>query len=214
MAVYGILQEKYLKSEPDILYNKDKFDSGEINLCFITGHSGSGKSSMAKNIAKDKNVEYYELDDVLMNKQWFTMDELKEYGDLIYSFFNSSIGNKFYLDNDEFNQCGFADKYDKLLTTYFVKYSINYAKSHKKTKYVIEGIWIYYYIDCTWLDDYAVYIKGTSFAKSVIRAIKRDINNEETLTGKMNALKKRIRYSITFSKDEKIVDKYRKYFSQ
>ena len=42
-----LLEEKYIINEKDIYYNKDKFDSKEINLCFITGHSGSGKSTMA-----------------------------------------------------------------------------------------------------------------------------------------------------------------------
>ena len=37
------LNESILINEDDIYYNKNKFDSGEINLCFITGLSGSGK---------------------------------------------------------------------------------------------------------------------------------------------------------------------------
>ena len=35
------ISENLVKSVNDIYYNKDKFDSGEINLCFITGLSGS-----------------------------------------------------------------------------------------------------------------------------------------------------------------------------
>ena len=38
-----LYNEAYVKNVKDIYYNKDQFDSGEINLCFITGHSGSGK---------------------------------------------------------------------------------------------------------------------------------------------------------------------------
>ena len=68
MSVYGnIIIENYIKNEPDIYYNKDKFDSGDINLCFITGHSGSGKSTMGRNMS-DNNIEVYELDDVFANK--------------------------------------------------------------------------------------------------------------------------------------------------
>jgi adenylylsulfate kinase-like enzyme len=48
------LDESLLLNEKDIYYNKDKFDSGEINLCFITGLSGSGKSTMSREMAKQK----------------------------------------------------------------------------------------------------------------------------------------------------------------
>ena len=42
-----IMSEGYFETKEDAIsiYNKDKFESGEINLCFITGHSGSGKST-------------------------------------------------------------------------------------------------------------------------------------------------------------------------
>ena len=92
---YNYFHEGYVMNEEDIYYNKDKFDSGEINLCFITGHSGSGKSTMGNNMQKD-NVEHYDLDDVVANKMHFTMANLKEYGDLIYSFF-SGPGKKILL---------------------------------------------------------------------------------------------------------------------
>ena len=42
------IRESFLFNDKDIYWNKDKFDSGEINLCFITGYSGSGKSTMGR----------------------------------------------------------------------------------------------------------------------------------------------------------------------
>ena len=50
-------QEGYIKDTKDIYYNKDKFDSGEVNLCFITGLSGSGKSTMGRSMSS-KNIEH------------------------------------------------------------------------------------------------------------------------------------------------------------
>ena len=58
-----VIKEGYIKSDPDIYYNKGKFDSGEINLCFITGLSGSGKSTMAGEMSK----ESISLDDIGFN---------------------------------------------------------------------------------------------------------------------------------------------------
>lgn len=82
-----VYSEGYIKNEPDIYYNKDKFDSGEINLCFITGLSGSGKTTMGNDMESD-NIEHIDMDDLHSVADRFTMDQLKEYGDLIYSYFN------------------------------------------------------------------------------------------------------------------------------
>lgn len=43
LQYYDYITEGVIMNQPDIYYNKDKFDSGDINLCFILGHSGSGK---------------------------------------------------------------------------------------------------------------------------------------------------------------------------
>ena len=217
MSIYGcVLQEKYLKSEPDILYNKDKFDSGEINLCFIIGHSGSGKSTFAKYLSEEDNVEYYSLDDVIINKPWFSMEDLKKYGDLIYSFFNG-VGKKFYLTNDEMdNSIEFGNKpilyYEVKLITDFVKYSISYSKSHKNTKFIIEGIWIYEYIDPEMINNFAVYIKGTSFLSSTARAVKRDFNYGKNFKEKVEIGVKRIIRSGEFIFDERKLQQFRNYF--
>ena len=46
-------QDKYLLSEPDLYYKEDSFNAGETNICFILGHSGSGKSMMARTLEGD-----------------------------------------------------------------------------------------------------------------------------------------------------------------
>ena len=80
------LNEGFIINQKDIFYNKEKFDSNKINICFITGHPGSGKTSMAKKLSlENKNIEYCELDKVITN--WdLSEKDLKENGDLIYSF--------------------------------------------------------------------------------------------------------------------------------
>ena len=45
--------EKYAVSEPDLYYKEDSFNSGDTNICFILGHSGSGKSMMARTLEGD-----------------------------------------------------------------------------------------------------------------------------------------------------------------
>ena len=218
MLKESAIEEGHFKSDKDIYYNKDKFDSGEINLCFITGHSGSGKSTMARSMQSDK-VEYYELDDLNQNYK-FTDNTLKEYGDLIYSFFKGP-GKKYrYHSYDDMQNCtnpldDSGDEFDKFVNRDFVKYAMKYAKSHKNTKFVIEGIWLYFFFKPEELKDYAVYIKGTSRVLSAFRAAKRDSKDADTKT-------KRFIYSIkgTLStlinkysiEGEKLINNYRKYY--
>lgn len=178
--------EGYIKNEDDILYNKDKFDSGEINLCFVIGHSGSGKSTMAHKAEKDnKDVEAYEMDDLSAIKGHFTMENLKEYGDLIYSFFNG-IGKKYYVTPDYLvkNKIPGSEYEDKLYPD-FVHYAMQYAKTHKNKKYIVEGIWLFCngengkpLFNPEEFKDYAFYIKGTSMLVSAFRASKRDSTDQ------------------------------------
>lgn len=209
------LEERYIKNMEDIYYNKEKFDSGEINLCFITGHSGSGKSTMGRDMS-GKDVEHYELDDVVSNKMDFTMGDFKEYGNLIYSFFKGP-GKKYYytkkdVDNGTVKPVG--DSYEELLIKDFINYSIQYAKSHKNTKFVIEGIWLLDFIDPSALRDYAVYIKGTSLLASTIRAANRDSKHEAELgNNRFKAWVGRAKNIKNFASCEKDLRKYQQYFS-
>ena len=217
MSIYGtIVQERYIINEKDIYYNKDKFDKGEINLCFITGQSGSGKSTMARDISnKDSKVEHYELDDVVANKMSFTMENLKEYGELIYTFFNT-IGKKYYYTEQEVKEGKhkpYEGYYEENLIKDFVNYTIKFSKSHKNIKYVVEGIWLLDFIEPEKLKDYAVYIKGTSALISQYRAAKRDAKEDypDDKIKRSKKFLKRLIFGFNFEL-ERGVQKYRKYF--
>lgn len=73
----------------DIMYNEDKFLSREINLCFVTGYMGSGKSTLVAQYDGD-NVERYSLDVISFNN--LSEEDWKEYGELSYDYFQQSIG--------------------------------------------------------------------------------------------------------------------------
>ena len=216
------LNESILFNEKDIYYNKDKFDSGEINLCFITGHSGSGKSTMARDMQKD-NVEHYELDDLQCIKDHFTMAQLKEYGDLIYSYFNGP-GKKFYITWDELKEKKIpGSEYEDKLFPGFVYYAMQYAKSHKDKKYVIEGVWLYDRDESgqPWFKpeefkDYAFYIKGTSLIISKYRAAKRDakLDNDKQVDILRYTAKGFFKNWKWYFIDEKQINRFRDYFKK
>ena len=172
-----VLNESVLLSKDDIYYNKEKFDSGETNLCFITGLSGSGKTTLGKELTLPNKLDFYELDDVIRN--WnFSMENLKEYGDVIYSFFNG-VGAKYKTEKDDpealTDRFGDQISYIETIIKDFISYTIQYAKSHPTQKIVVEGVWIYMFLDPRSLDDYAVYIKGTGRIKSLVRSIRRNL---------------------------------------
>ena len=165
----GIFIEGYMINQKGIYYNKEKFDNGEINLCFITGHSGSGKSTMANNM-QSKKIESYELDDIQYNFQ-FSDDNLKEYGDLIYSFFKGP-GKKYRL-TEELPREKLSKFIQKAIPS-FISYAIQYSKAHKNTKCILNGVQFIWFMNPKDAEPYAVYIKGTSALISAYRARKRD----------------------------------------
>ena len=187
------MTESVIFNEKDIYYNKDKFDSGEINLCFITGFSGSGKSTMADEMEKS-GIEKYELDDIVFQFN-FSDENLKEYGGMISSFFNGP-GKKYRAVKgiDDLKTDKEADDYQANICIDFIDYAKKYASSHKDKKFIVEGVEIFgAYIDkIESLKDYAIYIKGTSLFNSYIRSAKRDSQDAETDFGKFKSFIKMI----------------------
>ena len=208
ISEWQIQNEKYVVSEPDLYYREDSFNSGETCICFILGHSGSGKSMMARTLEGD-DIDHIELDDLLLTKDHFTMDELKDYSDMFYSFFNGE-GAKYYIGADERDRIPKRDYEDKVFVD-FVNYAMEYSKQHREKKYIIDGIWIYlYFDDPSAFEDYAVFIKGTSFLKSKIRVMKREMQRDkEVLQDRKQMFGREARNYLL---DEDKIDSYRKYF--
>ena len=234
--MYGYIIESTMINKKDILYNKDKFDSGDINLCFVTGHSGSGKSTLAYNAA-NKGVDIFCLDDL----QWsykFSDDNLKEYGDFVYEFF-SGEGKRYRIpyrikkngklvgpNNDDvtewFKENGFIkgdntkdNTFYEQSTKAFIKFIIKYANAHKNKKYIIEGIQLFLFIDPKEVKDYAVYIKGTSALISTLRGVKRDSmgNSPKDFIDNVDTFLKRMKDSIGVNSFESKINKWRNYYS-
>ena len=200
--------EKYIVSEPDLYYKEESFNSGNTNICFILGHSGSGKSQMARALEGD-DIDHIELDDLLLIKDHFTMDDLKNYSDMFYSFFTGE-GAKYYIGIDERNSIPKEEYEDKVFVD-FVQFAMDYAKQNKEKKYIIDGIWIYlYFDDPSVFEDYAVFIKGTSFLKSKIRVMKREMKRDKkTLNDRSQMFGRETRNYLL---DEDKIDNFRNFF--
>jgi energy-coupling factor transporter ATP-binding protein EcfA2 len=200
--------DTFIVSEPDLYYKEDSFNSGDTNICFILGHSGSGKSMMARTLEGD-DIDHIELDDLLVVKDHFTMEELKDYSDMFYSFFNGE-GAKYYIGVEERDSIPKEEYEDKVFTD-FVAFAMDYAKQHSEKKYIIDGIWIYlYFDDPAVFEDYAVFIKGTSFLKSKMRVMKREMHRDkEALQDRKDMFGREARNYLL---DEEKINRYRTYF--
>jgi energy-coupling factor transporter ATP-binding protein EcfA2 len=207
-ADWPLPNEKYVISEPDLYYKEDSFNSGETNICFILGHSGSGKSMMARTLDGD-DIDHLELDDLLLVKDHFTMDQLKDYSDMFYSFFTGE-GAKYYIGVAERDSIPKEEYEDKVFID-FVDFAMEYSRHHKEKKYIIDGIWIYlYFDDPSVFEDYAVFIKGTSFLKSKIRAMKREMQRDkDVLQDRKQMFGREARNYLL---DEDKIDNYREFF--
>lgn len=208
LSELNLPSEAYLHSEPDLYYKEEAFNAGETNICFILGHSGSGKSMMARSLEGDE-IDHIELDDLLLTKDHFTMDELQAYSDLIYRFF-AGEGAKYYIGFDERDAIPKEDYEDRVFLD-FVAFATAYAKERPEKKFIIDGIWLYlYFDDPSVFDDYAVFIKGTSFLKSKIRAMKRELQRDrEAVEERKQMFGREVRNYLL---DEEKIDRYRSYF--
>ena len=197
-------------SEPDLYYKEESFNKGDTNLCFILGHSGSGKSRMASTL-EGNDIDHIELDDILLIRDHFSMDDLKAYSDMYYSFF-SGEGAKYYIGAAQRDGIPKEEYEDKVFVD-FVEFAMEYARQHTEKKYILDGIWIYlYFDDPSVFADHAVFIKGTSFLKSKIRAAKREMHRDrETLQDRKKMFGREARNYLL---DEDKINRYRSFFGR
>ena len=201
------MKETLFISEPDLYYNKKAFDEGDINLCFVIGYSGSGKSVLTKEYEGD-NIEKVSLDDLVCVKDHYTMDELKEMSGLMYSFF-AGPGEKFYISREERDV--FSDHGEIFVN--FIKYAWEYASAHKEKRFILEGIWTYmFFKDPSEFNDYAVFMKGTSLVKSKFRRLVREAGNSPVES--WDRLLEFGVYAIDSTLRDGNVDKWRRYFEK
>ena len=166
------VNETFFISEPDLYYNKKAFDEGNVNLCFVIGYSGSGKSVLTREY-EGSDIEKISLDDLVCAKDHYKMEEIRNMSGMLYSFF-AGQGAKYYISREERDL--FADRSEVFVE--FIRFAKKYASAHKDKKYILEGIWTYlFFDDPSKFDKYAVYMKGTSLIKSKLRRMKRESAN-------------------------------------
>lgn len=211
-----LLQESVVSDVSDIFYNRVKYENGEINLLFITGYSGGGKSTMS-NSEKKILREVVDMDKIILctNKP---DDYFIKMGNFAKAFMIDGPGKKYRSNPDEdITMKNNSDDFRKIISKDMITFCKSYASKNKRKKLIMEGVWIYRYLEPKDIEQYAVYIKGTSLLTSTKRAIKRDLSNSRNKD--VSSLGKALYVvgkSFKASKDILLghLEKFQKYFGE
>ena len=128
----------------DIYHNIEDWESGKSNVLWVTGLSGSGKSTIAKEISGN-NIEHVELD----NLQRAKMDNWDHTGSTLMDDYIKSKGGltnifSYVNDLDEVRWKDIVSNETECPKQFndFFEYIIKYANTHKNKRFVIEGVQI------------------------------------------------------------------------
>lgn len=161
-------------SKKDYSYNINNYGKN-YNLLFITGLVGSGKSTIAKQISREKNA-------IILSQDWLAWSEVYKDDKIAVD-----ILNKFYKICPKAKEAAINDLWHRgLLNTTerneirekYNRFLVEYATENPNNLYIIEGIDIYKVIDQKQFINRGIIIKGTSVIKCFIRRYKRDKTNE------------------------------------
>ena len=167
-------------SDDDVHYNVNRFLNKEVPVLWITGVSGGGKSTLAKEIADkapgvisllsidnlDDFVGIYVIEHDMKTINKWRKDKVY---DIIYKFIKANEKLATDAFNDTHNK-----KWQDFVTT-VLKHALKFYTPKKQI--IIEGVqvpYVYYRAPELFGSDSAIIIKGTSVLTSIIRRYHRD----------------------------------------
>ena len=163
---YEFVDEAYIRNKKDLYVNFELFESGQSNICLVTGLSGSGKSTLSDELCKKYKATSIELD-VFEHPDM----EVGPYStkNVYDNYFNTRKDLKNNLNQNTLNN-------DELATemTNALLYAIDYCNKHPKEKFIIEGLQIFADIDPEYVKGLPIVFVNTSMISSMVRKCKRD----------------------------------------
>lgn len=137
----------YIVSGKNKIYNFEDWKNNKKPVLYIVGFSGSGKSTIGRQLAEKYKAEYISLD-------------------IEYNHYAKKMMKKYNIDDIN------NDKIIELATDYMNKYMKSLEK--KKAKAIAEGVEIAYYPNPSYFKNKPLIILGTSVIISSLRAFIRD----------------------------------------
>lgn len=162
------IDENFIFSKKDNVYNFDKWDSGESNILIITGLSGSGKSTLAFALADEYNATVVQLDHLQCYERFKAGGKKTKGTELVNKFINKHKELKDY-DFSSITYSSFKPVFDE-----FFPWLLKELGKDKKNRYIIEGIHIILFTKYSDIKKYPLICINTPMYKSIIRHWIRD----------------------------------------
>ena len=162
------LQENYIFSKKDNVYNFDKWENGERNILFITGHSGSGKSTLAFQLAKEYEATVIQLDHIQCYEKFMKCHKQSDTTKLIKKYLKKNKDLK-ASDFDNILLKSFQEIYNEMFP-----WLLKELEKDKDTLYIIEGVHIMLFTKYKDIKEYPLICINTSMSKSMFRHWVRD----------------------------------------
>lgn len=160
-------------------YNINKFTDGSVNLLYLTGFSGSGKSTFAERLSYKYDIVNVTLDNLDPKFGYIYEKDFSEDNEIFYEFLdrNPELNEKIKRPN--------KTAYRSELFNKFFPFAEKWCKEHKEKKYVLEGVQIYEFPEGV-SKNYPIIIMNTSAEESAKRKYKRTTNFNKEITSKEN----------------------------
>lgn len=153
----AIYKEANLLTGKDLEYGYDDFKKGNKNLMFLSGYSGAGKSTMARQIQRETGAHFVEMDDFKKK-----MDSNP----------NAPIVKEYFEKNPQLKKKVNGATY-RLYFEDYLNHAKDYAKRHPNEKFVFEGVQLVGNSDKT----VPRMVKGTGMFRSDYQARKRMVQS-------------------------------------
>ena len=154
-------------SNENEFFGIEEFKAKKLNMCFVTGMSGGGKTTFARKLAKEANAVVISLDNIDYRDKWKYKNKIKQTSSSsLYWIFKWCDENGYTEEDDEEFVCHHHGKFLRWLRT----------QESKTNRFVVEGVQIpwMFHVDSSNFENAAWALINTSVATSIYRRYNRD----------------------------------------
>ena len=151
-------------SNENEFFGIEEFKTKKLNMCFVTGMSGGGKSTFAEKLAKETNADVISLDNIEYRDKW--------------KYKNKTTTRSLYWIFKWCDENGYTEENDREFVHYGHVRFLRWLRTQesKTNRFIVEGVQIpwMFHVDSSVFENAAWALINTSVATSISRRYKRD----------------------------------------